>query len=170
MSEKAQPVLLDYLTKRYANLKRRLVQVLGSDDLAGDALQDTWLRLQGKEEQGPIQSPGAYLVRMAVNIAVDAQRRQSRSLSYDDVEALKQLSDPAPGPAQLMEDRSELEALLRVMDDLPARRREILILVRWEGLPQKEVAQRLGVTLRTVEHELKRAHDYCDAQMRLQEK
>jgi RNA polymerase sigma factor (sigma-70 family) len=165
MPEKVQPALLDYLTRRYANLKRSLTQILGNDDLAGDALQDTWLRLQSKEDRGPIQSPGAYLVRMAVNIAVDTQRRQGRSLSYDDVEALMDLSDPAPGPARLAEDRSELDALLKIMKSLPKRRREILILVRWEGLPQKEVAQRLGVTLRTVEHELKRAHDYCDAQM-----
>jgi RNA polymerase sigma-70 factor (ECF subfamily) len=165
MSDNAQPALLDYLAKRYANLKLRLTRVLGNDELAGDALQDTWLRLQSKEEQGPIQSPGSYLVRMAVNIAVDIQRRQGRALSLDDVDALMEISDPAPGPARTAEGRSELQALLKIMQRLPARRREVMVMVRWEGLPQKEVAERLGISLRMVENELKRAHDFCDARM-----
>jgi RNA polymerase sigma factor (sigma-70 family) len=161
MSEDIQPNLLEHLTSRYAKLKRSLVRVLGNDDLAGDALHDTWLRLQHKENTGPVRSPSAYLLRMAVHIAVDIQRRQGRSLSLDDVDALMELSDPAPGPAQTAEDRSELEALRKIMERLPDRRRQILLLVRWEGLPQKEVAERLGITVRTVENELKRAHDYC---------
>lgn len=164
MSDDVQPALLEHLANRYAKLKRNLVRLVGSDDLAGDALHDTWLRLQRQEDRGPILSPSAYLLRMAVNIAVDIQRRQSRNLSTDDVEALMELSDPAPGPAQVVEDRAELEALSRIMARLPERRRQILLLVRWEGLPQKEVAERLGVSLRTVENELKRAHDFC-AQM-----
>ncbi|MHA7680259.1 RNA polymerase sigma factor [Cupriavidus sp. PET2-C1] len=169
MSDDAQPALLEHLANRYANLKRSLVRVLGSDDLAGDALHDTYLRLQRQENRGPILSPSAYLLRMAVNIAVDIQRRQSRNLSTDDVEALMDLSDPAPGPAQVVEDRAELEALSRIMARLPARRRQILLLVRWEGLSQKEVAERLGVSIRTVENELKRAHDFC-AQMSSRQK
>ncbi|MGO4152585.1 RNA polymerase sigma factor [Cupriavidus sp. YAF13] len=169
MSDDAQPALLEHLANRYANLKRSLVRVLGSDDLAGDALHDTYLRLQRQENRGPILSPSAYLLRMAVNIAVDIQRRQSRNLSTDDVEALMDLSDPAPGPAQVVEDRAELEALSRIMARLPARRRQVLLLVRWEGLSQKEVAERLGVSIRTVENELKRAHDFC-AQMSSRQK
>jgi RNA polymerase sigma-70 factor (ECF subfamily) len=51
------------------------------------------------------------------------------------------------------------------MGRMPPRRREVLLMVRVEGLQQKDVAQRLGVSLRTVEHELKRAHDYLDAHL-----
>ncbi|WP_447774021.1 RNA polymerase sigma factor [Variovorax boronicumulans] len=161
MADDARPALLDHLTERYANLKRSLVRMLGSDDLAGDALHDTYLRLHSQEERGPILSPSAYLLRMAVNVAVDMQRRNGRTLSPDDVESLMSLSDPAPGPAQLAEDRSELEALRRIMERLPVRRRQIMLLVRWEGLPQKEVAERLGISVRIVENELKRGHDFC---------
>ncbi|MGJ7543779.1 RNA polymerase sigma factor [Variovorax sp. LT1R16] len=166
MADEAQPALLDHLVKRYRNLKLRLTRVLRNGDLASDALQDTWLRVQSQQDHGPIGSPTAYLMRMAVNIAIDIQRKQGPRLPTDDVDALLELSDPAPGPAQTAEARSELEALLRIMRGLPQRRREILILVRWEGMPQQEVAELLGVSLRVVEHELKRAHDYCEARMR----
>ena len=161
MSEDVRTTLLTHLTSRYADLKRRLTRVLGSDDLAGDALQDTWLRLQRLEGQSPILNPHAFLLRMAANIAVDHRRSQSRALPAGEVDALLELFDTSPGPEQIAEARSESQALARILERMPPRRREILIMVRWEGMPQKEVAQQLGISLRTVEHELKRAHDFC---------
>jgi len=165
MSEDVRTTLLTHLTSRYADLKRRLTRVLGSDDLAGDALQDTWLRLQRLEDQSPILNPHAFLLRMAANIAVDNRRSQSRALPPGEVDELLELSDSAPGPEQTAEARSEAQALAQILERMPARRREILIMVRWEGMPQKEVAQQLGISLRTVEHELKRAHDFCAARL-----
>ncbi|MDA7415003.1 RNA polymerase sigma factor [Xenophilus arseniciresistens] len=161
----AQPVLLDHLVKGYDQLKRRLSRRLGSEELAGDALQDTWLRLQRLEDQAPVLNPQAFLLRMAVNIAVDQQRSHSRAVPVSEAEALLEVVDPAPGPEAIAQSRSEAQALARVVERLPRRRREILMMVRWEGLPQKEVAQKLGVSLRTVEHELRRAHDFCAAHM-----
>jgi len=165
MSEEVPIALTDYLTKHYANLRRRLTRLLGNSDLAGDALQDTWVRLHGKEQVGPVQSPSGYVVRMAVNIAVDIQRRQSRSVSFDEINALMEQADPAPTPAEAAETNSDLETLIRLMERLPERRRKILMLVRLEHLQQKDVAQRLGISKSTVEHELRRAHDFLDQHM-----
>ncbi|MHA7686003.1 RNA polymerase sigma factor [Cupriavidus sp. PET2-C1] len=165
MTEDARIVLTDYLAKHYGNLRRRLTWLLGNGDLAGDALQDTWLRLHAKENEGPIQSPAGYVVRMAVNIAVDIQRRQSRSVPFDEVSALMEQADPAPNPAQTAEIRCDLETMLKLMERLPERRRKILMLVRLEHLQQKEVAKRLGISKSVVEHELRRAHDFLDRHM-----
>lgn len=165
MTDDARPVLMDYLTRHYASLKLRVTRLLGSDDLAGDALQDTWIRVQGKQEADPILNPGSYLVRMAVNIAVDVQRRQSKSLSLDDVNALMELSDPTPGPEHVAEARSEIEVLTELLRRMPARRRDIFVLIHQEELEQKDVARRLGISVRTVAYELRHAHDYLSARM-----
>jgi RNA polymerase sigma factor (sigma-70 family) len=158
MTEDAQPVLLSYLNRRYANLKDRLTRTLGNADLASDALHDTWLRLHAKDDQRSMHSPGAYLVRMAINIAVDMQRRQGRMLAGDEVDQLlREMVDPAPGPAQISETRSDLTALHEVIHKMPERRREIVILVHLDEITHREAAERLGVSLRTVEYELKRA-------------
>lgn len=171
MAGETQLLLLDYLGKHYATLKQRLTRKLGNAEDAGDALQDTWLRLKGGEDLGLIQNPGAYLSRMAVNIAVDVQRRHSRQLSGDEVdELLEELVDPAPDPAQAAETRSELEALFRLLDRMPERRRALALLVHAEGMTQKEAALHLGVSLRTVEYELKRVHERLDAYARGEEK
>ncbi len=151
--------LLDYFGQNYAALKRRLARRLGSLELAGDALHDTWLRLKGNDEAAAVRDPASYLTRMAVNIAIDVQRRNSRMLSGAEVDALLDgVADPAPGPARAFEVQSDLAGLMELLDRMPARRRAVTLLVHAEGLTQKAAAQRLGVSLRTVEYELQKAH------------
>jgi RNA polymerase sigma factor (sigma-70 family) len=171
MTDKTQSLLLDYLSVRYGNLKQRLRKVLGDDALADDALHDTWLRLNKREEEETlVQSPGAYLIRMAVNIAVDVRRRQSRSVYGVEVDSLLEaIADPAPGPQDEAASSLDLASLMKILDRLPERRRKIVIMVRWEGLTQREVAKILGVSLRTVETDLKRANDYLNAYMTARE-
>jgi RNA polymerase sigma factor (sigma-70 family) len=159
-----QPSLLDYLTKRYASLKLHLTRKLGNADLASDALHDTWVRLKEKDEQRLMESPAAYLMRVATNIAADMERKQRRTVSGADVDALlDEMVEPAPGPAEITEVRFDLDAVTRLLGNMPERRRVIVVMVYWEDVPQKEVAKRLGISLRTVEYELKRAHDKLDA-------
>jgi RNA polymerase sigma-70 factor (ECF subfamily) len=165
MADGSSGMLRDFLVTRYDNLKHRLTRRLGCPDLAGDALQDIWLRLEGKDALDAVRSPGAYLYRMAFNAAIDHQRAEDRRLSVGEVETMLELADPAPGPAEVVEAGSELEALVRAMEQLPARRREILLAVRLEGLPQREVAQRFGISLRLVELELQRAQEHCASRL-----
>lgn len=171
MTDNAQPALLDYLTQRYASLKQHLTRKLGNADLASDALHDTWVRLKEKDEQRRMESPGAYLLRVATNIAADMERRQRRTVSGEEIDALlDEMVDPAPGPAQRTETRFELDAVMALLDRMPERRRVILVMVHWQDVPQKEVAEQLGISLRTVEYELKRAHDRLDAHLNAAEK
>ncbi|MCE4062516.1 sigma-70 family RNA polymerase sigma factor [Pandoraea sputorum] len=182
MAHDSQPALSEYLIRHYGALKRRVTHLLGSSDLASDALHDAWLRVNAEpappsdDESHPgepgeaseaahalptsVRSPGSYLVRMAINIAVDTLRRNSRALPLDEVDALIELADPAPGPAQTAQARMEMQTLMQWLERMPERRREIFVLVHFENLLQSDVAQRLGCSKRTVEYELKHAHDY----------
>ena len=164
MSEQATSSLVDYLIRHYGSLKSRLARVLGSSDLAGDALQDTWLRLQTKDEEEQIQNPAGYLLRMTVNIAIDIQRRQSRSVSLDEINEVIEMADPAPGTEHIVQARSEIEAVMRHIERLPKRQQDVIYMVHWDGMEQKEVARRLDISLRTVESDLKKAHDFLIAQ------
>lgn len=164
MSTSASPSLIDFLTLRYDDLRRRLTRRLGSAELASDALQDTWLRLHGKPVVDAA-SPGAYLFRMAFNVAIDRQRSESRRLTTAEIDDLLDLADPSPDPADSAQTRSDLEMLVQAMEELPERRRAILLAVRVDGLTQPEVARRFGVSLRLVELELQRAQEYCAARV-----
>lgn len=151
--------VLEYLTERYASLKALLTRRLGNPDLASDALQDTYLRLQGMETLPEREQPGAYLMRVATNIALDMRRKDSHTATSEDIEALfDRLADPAPGPAREAQARIDLDAVKQLVDRMPERRRAIMIMVHWEEMPRPEVAERLGISRRTLEYELQRAH------------
>jgi hypothetical protein len=64
--------------ERYDNLKARLTRRLGSADLAGDVMQDTWLRLQDTGSTASVRQSDAYLYTIAINIARDRLRASAR--------------------------------------------------------------------------------------------
>ncbi len=160
MSEETRTFLLNFFSQSYSDLKRRLTRTLGNDDLAADALQDTWLWLECLKGQAPVRNPRAFLLRMATNTALNIKRSQTRAVPPGEVDTLLDLPDPAPGPEQTVKGHGEMARLVAGIRCLPRQRQEILILVRWEGLQQKEVARRLGVSVRSVEYELKHANDF----------
>jgi RNA polymerase sigma-70 factor (ECF subfamily) len=154
-------VLLADYKDFFDGLKRRL----GSADLAGEALQETFLRLEKVPQAKPLHSPKSYLYRIAVNIAIDRRRAEARRLTSTEVECLMDLADPAPDPARIVEARSEIEHLKRAVAELPPRRREILLAARLHEVPNREIAKRFGVTVRTIETELKAAVEHCASRL-----
>lgn len=149
------------LLAEYVDFDRRLTRRLGSPDLASEALNETYLRLEGMRELGEVRSPKAYLFRIALNIAADRRRAEKRRLTSDEVDALLDIPDDRPDAARVIEDRSEINLLKHAIAELPERRRRVLTLSRIDGVPNREIAALLGVTVRTVETDLKQAIEHC---------
>jgi RNA polymerase sigma-70 factor (ECF subfamily) len=145
----------------YEELKTRLTQRLGSAELASDALQDTWLRLDKAAPAEPIDRPYSYILRIAYNLGLRSRERIRGTVTLDDARAALSLVDEAPDPARVWEARAEFEMLKQVMKELTPRRRDILLASRLEGVPLHEIAVRHGVSQRMAERELKSALTYC---------
>lgn len=154
------------LVERYDALKVQLTRRLGSAELAGDALHDTWVRLAGRDDVGDVRHPQAYLINTAMHAAIDRLRSQARELNEDEVQSLFDLSDPAAGPAQSVQARRELQRVVDAMQALPPRQRDILFSVRVDGATREDLARRYGISVRMVARELQAAHEYCSRQMR----
>jgi len=165
MNDTNKGALRDLLLADYSGLDRQLTRRLGSADVASDVLHETYLRLEGMNEIGPVRSPKAYLFRIALNIANDRRRAENRRLTVDEVDSLLDIPDDRPDAARLIEDRSELQLLKRAIAELPERRRRVLTLSRIKDMPHREIARRLGVTVRTVEMDLKQALEHCAERM-----
>jgi RNA polymerase sigma factor (sigma-70 family) len=161
MTETGWATLQQRLLLRYDELKKRLTRHLGSPELAGDALHDTWLRLERGGDIGAIRSPDTYLLRVAINMGRDNLRAENRLISTSDAEILLGIADESPDAERDAESRSELRLLTAVMAELPPRQKAILLAARVEGLGRSEIAKRYGVSVRYVHRELQAAHDYC---------
>ena len=60
-------------------------------------------------------------------------------------------------PCGLVEHQCALRCVLRQLDDLPPRCRQVFELARLEGLSQAEIAERLGISVNTVIAQLAKA-------------
>ncbi|WP_431508912.1 sigma-70 family RNA polymerase sigma factor [Variovorax sp. DAIF25] len=158
--------LLNFLVERYDVLRRKLSHRLGSVELAEDVLHDTYVKLSVRAPAGPVHSPQSFLLRTAVNIAIDRIRADRLELSGEEVDELLMTDEKAIDPAVAVEARIDLEAVARAMELLPPLRRQLLFASRVEGIPQKELAQRYAISLRRVEREIHLAHEFCVEQMR----
>ncbi len=161
MTETTLATLRRLLIDRYDDFRARLSQRLGSADLAGDAMQDAWLKLARVEAVGTVRNPQSYLFGIILNAARDRLQIDNRLLSAIEIENLLDLVDDMPDPARTVEGRSELRLLEAALAELPRRRRDILLAARLDGLPRQEIANRLGISLRLVEKELHLAQAHC---------
>lgn len=153
------------LEQGYSALRERLRRRLGSDDLANDVLQETWLRLGRMGDVGVVQKPEAYLFRMVLNVAADHVQAENRRLSYADVNALLHMADDLLDPERIAEARGELVALDLALRELSPRRRAIFIMARAYDVPHEEIARRFRISPRMVEKELSRALDHCSERL-----
>lgn len=165
MTDSSWDRLRDRFTVKYENFRTRLRRRLGSDDLAREALQETWLQLARAVGPRAIERPDAYLFATALNVAAGLKRSEARHASRVEVEAAMDLADEAAGPLEVVESRFDIEELERAIDEMPHRRRMILLSARVELLPIQEIADRLGLSRRSVQEELKRAIEHCAARL-----
>lgn len=161
MKQKSASLLACFIAER-KSLARYLTGRTGCPAIADDLLQDAWLKLHRSNADETIANPQAYLRRMAANLAIDDARTNARRLlDPTEIEMLLDIPDEAPGVEQRAADFQALECLTEILEEMPARRRELFLAARVEGLPHKQLASRFGVSLRTVELEIHRALDHC---------
>jgi RNA polymerase sigma-70 factor (ECF subfamily) len=154
-------LLRDHYLLGYDELKSRLTQRLGSAELASEALQDAWLRLERALPDGPIERPYSYLLRIAYNFGLRRSQRAKATLTLDAARAALNLADETPDPARILESRSDFEILKQAIGELTPRRRDILLASRLEGAPMHEIAARHGISQRMAERELRSALVHC---------
>jgi RNA polymerase sigma factor (sigma-70 family) len=165
VSETNWEALRERFLVKYDSFRARLRSRLGSDDLARESLQETWLQLARPGGTRPVLQPDSYLFGIALNVAAGLRRVEARHVSRLEIEGVMELADDAAGPDEIVEDRFNLQELERAIAELPARRRAILLAARIQGLSVSTIADQLGVSRRTVEIELKRALEYCAARL-----
>ncbi len=151
--------LLRFLVEHYDLIKRRVSFRVGSRELAEDVMQDTYLRLQARENTGVVRDPSGFILRTALNLAIDRIRVDSRLLSGEEVEHLIEQEVAPFDPEQEAMGRRELEMLAEALDRLPPLRRQLFMASRLDGVPQKDLARQYGISLRKVESEVHMAHE-----------
>ena len=143
----------EVLVKRYCQpLMRYLQRIVGSDHLAEELHQQTWLSVLDhldKFDQG--SSAGgfkAWLFRIATNKANDHWRSAGREKVAK--EGLKLVSDETmPAAGHRLEGTEQEQKLRRAIDRLPENQRQVLMLRYYSNLKFVEIAELMGCPLNT---------------------
>lgn len=117
-----------------------------------DIVQETYAILAGLESVAEIRNPRSYAFQTAHSLIL-AHLRRSKIVSIrsaSDLELASAMAD-TPSPEEAAADRDELANVAKVLSDLPAKVRDVVVLRRVHGLSQRETADRLGITENSVE-------------------
>lgn len=132
-----------------------------------DVVQESYVRVWKAKTAEPIRSARAFLFRVARHLALD-WLRHDRVSPIDPVTDLSALPvvDNGTGVAEAASIVEETALLVTAIDALPPRCREIVILRKLRGLPQKEIAARLGLSEQTVQVQIARGVKKCEEFLR----
>ena len=136
------------------------LRVLRDEAMAEEVLQEVYVRLWHRAGQYRANgySPMTWLITITRNAAIDRLRKARREgRAMEPVDIAERLYDPAPGPAQQAEMRSEAKALMACLSELPLDRAEMVRRVYLQGLSYREMADESGVKLNTVRTWLRRS-------------
>ncbi|MBO1540323.1 RNA polymerase sigma factor [Pseudomonas sp. OA65] len=150
-------------------LLRTLERMVRNPSTAEDLLQETYLRVTRALSERTVEHLEPFVFQTARNLALDhlrARRIQSRTL-LDDV-PLEVVHNVA-APQSSAEDAAHAQQLLERLDvslqALSPRQQQIFILSRLHGHSYQQIAERLGVSLSTVQKELKLIMAICVGQL-----
>lgn len=122
-----------------------------------EIVQDLFLKLWvGRDQLPEVDSAKAYLYRAARNAALNHLRRERMERQWAESSAREESTFVAPAPDGAEEE--ELAAAVRAaIDALPKRCRLIFTMSRDDHLTYAEIAETLGLSLKTVETQMGRA-------------
>ena len=123
-----------------------------AEDVVQESFTSYWQIITDGATDG-IGNPKSYLYSIVRNRCIDALRRAGRTgerLRPEDLAG--EISD------QQAVERSEVEARLwEAVDRLPARRRELLLMSKRDGMTYDQIAAATGLSVNTVRNQISRA-------------
>lgn len=146
--------------RHHRPLFRYFVSMNRNRELSEDLVQDVFFRmLRYRSSYDPKQSFTAWMYQIARNANFDqAQKRKTEVIGIDEFNDRRaEPASDAPGPEAAAVKEQDLALLRRALDRLPAEKRELLVLSRFQNMKYEEIASVLGCEVGTVKVRVFRA-------------
>jgi RNA polymerase sigma-70 factor (ECF subfamily) len=135
-------------------LYRFFAAQLGNADDAQDMLQDVWLRIHRvRHTYRPGEPVLPWVYAIARCVRVDNYRKRRRIAKRELV------LETLPEPAIATSEASDLPPFNQLIADLPASQREVLTLLKVNGLSLEEVARATSSSVGSVKQKAHRAYE-----------
>jgi RNA polymerase sigma-70 factor (ECF subfamily) len=141
----------------YASLVKYAKTLIKDHDSAEEIVQDLFFRLwQNKEKIQIVSSLNGYLFRSVHNRCLHYIEHLKVVERYEQEISLEK-SSGAESPADVLQYKELQAKIARTIEKLPERCGQIFCMNRFEGLKYSEIAEKLSVSVKTVEANMGRA-------------
>jgi len=141
----------------YVSLVRYAKTLIKDHDTAEEIVQDLFFRLwQDREKLNIESSLNGYLFRSVHNKCLHyiehlrVVERHAEEIAY-------QQTDTQESPSDILNYKELQEKIAKILERLPDRCGKIFTMSRFEGLKYNEIAEKLSVSIKTVEANMGRA-------------
>lgn len=142
-----EPQLLQYLTR-----------MLGRIDIAREVVQDTYERIHKAYKPEELMFPRAMLYKIATNFALMRLRRaRLESSVITGSQGMEKVPDEAASPDKRAMAEEINEKLVQTIKELRPSLRAVLVMAHVQGIARKDIADRLGISLKRVDKRMTKA-------------
>jgi RNA polymerase sigma-70 factor (ECF subfamily) len=153
-----QRALREIVRRHGGRLRAMAHRFTGGSAEADDIVQETFVSFWKTASRWQPGGPplGAYLTRIAVNRAIDGDRRR-RVRRFFGLEDAVEIADPEAGADARLAGKHELRLVTGYIETLPARQRAAILLAADGERSNAEIGEVMGLSIGAVEQLLVRA-------------
>jgi RNA polymerase sigma-70 factor (ECF subfamily) len=152
------------LCAQYFEFVWKCARALGArSDEIDDVAQDVFLVVQRRSADLREERLARSWIYGIVRRVVSSHRRQRRERDVGEGEPdVESLSSSQPSPFAAAERRSEVNVLMKLLDGLDERKREVFVLSEILEMSGNEIAETIGIPMNTVYSRLRAAREEFD--------
>lgn len=172
MSEHPPASLVATYLEHQAELRRFLRARVGGDADLDDLVQDLFLKVSAVDPVQDIQSPLAFLYRLAANVMLDRLRARRRTQARDTEWRRTQTTElggegvaPLADAESAVIARQRLALVVSALETLALPTRRAFQLHKFSGLSHAETAARMGISRSAVEKHVSLALKHLAAKL-----
>ncbi len=148
---------IETLINRHKNRVYTYIYLIVKDhQLAEDVFQDTFIKVIRSLKRGKYQEKGIFIswvLRIAHNLIIDHYRKEKNLKTYSNDDNEVDIFNSQRFSEQNVEDemiRTQISQDVRkLIDELPADQKQVILLRHYGGLSFKEIAEHTGVSINT---------------------
>jgi len=150
----------------YANLCGYAVKYVWELEQAEEIVQDLFFNIWNKRSNLYISSSiESYLFRAVRNACLNYLKHKKIRDNY--ASSVQEIYNPRHGQVDNPVEALELQKKIdESIDSLPPERKKIFLLSRHEGLKYKEIAEQLGISVKTVEAQMGKALQFLREELK----
>lgn len=131
-----------------------------------DVVQEAFVKIVEAKHRTDIQHPKSYMFRTVRNLALKQLHKSDYRLTDTVGDFLPEtVLHETPTLEHQFESRQRFELFCRAVRQLPVKCQKVYILRKVYGFSQREIAERMGISLKTVEAHLTKAIVRCTEYM-----